>query len=195
MNDNRKTEAEVNEHSVSSDSPRRPTPRIYVACLAAYTAGRLYGRWIDATQTAEAIQAEIAAMLDQSVEPIAEDWAIHDYEGFGEAGLSEFEPIERVAEFARLIDVHGPVFAALVSRCGNMQAAVDLMENGHCGAYASHAQYVEESIEDCFGDALKHLPDFVRHRIDYAVIADDFESSGAQFTIECDGMVHVFDNR
>ena len=25
------------------------TPRIYVACLAAYNNGRLHGRWIDAT--------------------------------------------------------------------------------------------------------------------------------------------------
>jgi len=32
------------------------TPRIYVACLAAYNAGKLHGEWIDADQDAEAIR-------------------------------------------------------------------------------------------------------------------------------------------
>ncbi|MCG8594183.1 MAG: antirestriction protein ArdA, partial [Kiloniellales bacterium] len=39
------------------------TPRIYVACLAAYNAGHLHGCWIDAIQDAEDIQDDINAML------------------------------------------------------------------------------------------------------------------------------------
>jgi len=52
------------------------TPRIYVACLAAYNSGRLHGRWIDAAQDAEDIKAQIAEMLKESPEPGAEEWAI-----------------------------------------------------------------------------------------------------------------------
>jgi len=59
------------------------TPRIYVACLAAYNAGRLHGRWIDAAQDAADIQAEVRKMLAASPQADAEEWAIHDYEGFG----------------------------------------------------------------------------------------------------------------
>lgn len=35
------------------------TPKIYVACLAAYTEGMLHGRWIEANQEALAIHKEI----------------------------------------------------------------------------------------------------------------------------------------
>jgi len=47
------------------------TPRIYVASLADYNAGRLHGCWIDADQSADAIRDEIAQMLAESKEPIA----------------------------------------------------------------------------------------------------------------------------
>ncbi len=42
------------------------TPRIYVACLASYNAGRLHGAWIDAHQEPEAITAEVWKMLASS---------------------------------------------------------------------------------------------------------------------------------
>jgi antirestriction protein len=55
------------------------TPRIYVACLAAYNNGYLHGRWIDANCDADNIRADIKSMLSQS--PMAkievcEEWAI-----------------------------------------------------------------------------------------------------------------------
>ena len=64
------------------------TPRIYVACLAAYNNGELHGAWIDADQDADAIREEIAVILTTSPEPNAEEWAIHDYEGFGDHKLA-----------------------------------------------------------------------------------------------------------
>ena len=63
------------------------TPRIYVACLAAYNNGHLHGRWIDANQDPDAIQVEISAMLAASPIADAEEWAIHDYEGYEGARL------------------------------------------------------------------------------------------------------------
>lgn len=96
------------------------TPRIYLASLADYNAGRLHGRWIEANQPAECIREQIAAMLRESNEPIAEEWAIHDYENFAGLRLSEFEDIERVSEVARLIDEHGPVFAGLLNHLGGL---------------------------------------------------------------------------
>lgn len=60
------------------------TPRIYVACLASYNAGRLYGKWIDASTDQDAMNAEIQEMLAGSPEPNVmrqrytdEDGAIH----------------------------------------------------------------------------------------------------------------------
>ncbi len=112
------------------------TPRIYVASLADYNAGRLYGSWIDANQSAECIHDEIAQMLATSKEPIAEEWAIHDYEYFGDLQLSEYEGIDQVAEAAFQITEHGPVFASLLSYVGVtscMDEALRCMEEAYCG--------------------------------------------------------------
>ena len=79
-------------------------PRIYVACLAAYNNGRLHGRWIDASQGEEAISDAVQVMLADSPEPDAEEWAIHDYEGFHGCRISEYAGIERVAALAEFIE-------------------------------------------------------------------------------------------
>ncbi|NII10295.1 antirestriction protein ArdA [Oleiagrimonas sp. C23AA] len=57
------------------------SPRIYVACLAAYNNGYLHGTWIDAHQDAGGIRDEIAAMLARSPIKDAKEYAIRDYEG------------------------------------------------------------------------------------------------------------------
>lgn len=44
-------------------------PRIYVACLASYNAGILYGRWIDATTDIAAMNEAIQEMLAGSPQP------------------------------------------------------------------------------------------------------------------------------
>ncbi len=55
------------------------TPKIYIACLAAYNNGYLHGKWIDATQDVDSIYSNIRNVLASSPIPDAEEWAIHDY--------------------------------------------------------------------------------------------------------------------
>src|SRR5690242_7244320 len=76
---------------------RLPTPRIYVASLSDYNAGELHGVWMDADQDAGELHQAVAAMLALSNEPPAEDWAIHDYEGFGPFRVDEHESLEVVS--------------------------------------------------------------------------------------------------
>lgn len=112
------------------------TPRIWVASLSDYNAGTLHGKWIDATQDAEDIQAEVNAMLAESPEaklcqvcgqaildhpraPLAdgahwvpfpgnaEEWAIHDYDNFGGIRLGEWESFEKISAIANAIEEHG----------------------------------------------------------------------------------------
>jgi len=45
------------------------TPKIYVACLAAYNNGRLHGKWIDADQDESSIYQEIYQMMLESPYP------------------------------------------------------------------------------------------------------------------------------
>jgi antirestriction protein len=170
-------------------------PRIYVASLADYNSGRLHGRWIDADQDAEAIHAAIAAMLTESKEPIAEEWAIHDYENFGGLRLSEYESIDTVAEVASLLDEHGDVFGAVVEHFGGLSSldeAKRCMEEGYRGAFKSLEDFAFDFVEECYGDSLKSLPEFIRGHLDYEGMARDMELGGDVFTIEHDGEVHVF---
>ncbi len=77
--------------------------QIYVACLAAYNNGYLHGAWIDATQDVDDIQDHINKMLESSPVEDPEEYAIHDFEGFGSYRLSEYEGIESAHEGACFI--------------------------------------------------------------------------------------------
>lgn len=84
-----------------AEHPPTPSPRIYVASLSDYNAGRLHGAWIDADQEAEELHGAVAKMLAASREPGAEEWAIHDYQDFGPVELSEYESLDTIARLAR----------------------------------------------------------------------------------------------
>lgn len=178
----------------SSGTQSHFKPRIYVASLADYNAGRMLGRWIDAEREAEAIHAEIQTILKESRELVAEEWAIHDHEGFGGWSPREYESIETVAEVARLIGEHGEVFAGLLNHCDGIEEAKRYMDDGYRGEWTSLAEYVENFIDDIYGQELKKLPDILRYHIDYDGIAQDFELSGDIFTIERNYKVHVFES-
>src|SRR2546430_17246474 len=111
---------QMKQDETNEKNETKNTPRIYVASLADYNAGRLLGQWIDANQPAEVIHQAIQAMLAESRELVAEDWAIHDYENFGSLRLSEFSDIASLAEAARLITEHGEVFAELLGHFGGL---------------------------------------------------------------------------
>jgi antirestriction protein len=123
-------------------------PRIYVACLAAYNNGRLHGEWIDADQSADELHEAVARMLAASPQPGAEEWAIHDYEGFGSLRLGEYESLERVAAIAAGIAEHGDAFSAWLSY-DESQDATDMQsfEDAYRGEWDSLRAYAEDYAE------------------------------------------------
>jgi antirestriction protein len=125
------------------------TPRIYVACLAAYNNGRLHGEWIDADQSADELHEAVARMLALSPEPGAEEWAIHDYEGFGELSLSEWESFEHVSAIAVGIAKHGDAFSAWLSYDESQDATdVQAFEDAYRGEWDSLRAYAENLADD-----------------------------------------------
>lgn len=120
-------------------------PKVYVACLAAYNNGILYGAWIDADQTADELHEAVQAMLAASPEPGAEEWAIHDYEGFGSLRLGEYESLERVASIASGISEHSEAFTAWLSY-DSERDPVDLQafEDAYRGEWDSLRAYAED---------------------------------------------------
>jgi antirestriction protein len=165
------------------------TPRIYVACLAAYNSGILYGAWIDVGEDAWTIWDGIAAMLAKSPVVGAEEWAIHDYEGFGGIRISEYEGIERVAELAGFIAVHGELGAELYSHFGNdLDEAREAITDRYHGCYARLADYMEELTTQSIAVPLQ-----LAYYIDYEAMARDAEMSGDVFTVQtAHDEVHVF---
>lgn len=167
-----------------------PALRIYVACLAAYNSGTLHGAWIDADQDADAIFEEVQTMLADSPVPDAEEWAIHDFQGFGNVTLSESESLERVSELAKFIEKHGETGIAVLEHfAGDLDEAQQGIEN-YIGTYASLADYAEEVMEG------ETIPERIAPYIDYERMAKDWEMNGDIFTIEPSyDKVMVFANR
>ena len=96
MSENHETPGSEDENPETEARPR-PVPRIYVASLSDYNDGRLFGRWIDAAVEPEDLARQVDKMLAASPTPGAEEWAIHDYEGFGPLPLSEYERLALVS--------------------------------------------------------------------------------------------------
>lgn len=149
------------------------TPRIYVACLAAYTNGKLHGTWINCNQDAEVICEEIKEMLSNSPEPIAEDWAIHDFEDWQGIQINERESIERIAELAEMLEEHGEAFAVYCRYYGSDASAEDFTEH-YLGEYKSEEDFVcEQWQEDGRLDQLKKLG-VTESYINWEAIATDW---------------------
>lgn len=96
----------MSESPVEEDEPPCPRarPLIYVASLADYDNGRIHGVWIYADAHRCCIEVAIASMLAASPEPHAEDWAIHDYEGFEPFHLAEDTSLSTVVELVRSLE-------------------------------------------------------------------------------------------
>ena len=164
-------------------------PRIYVACLAAYNSGTLHGAWIDAGLGEDEVRGEIARMLAASPEPDAEEYAIHDYEGFEGATIEEYSGIGRVCELAGFIAEPGELGGAVLSHVGgDLDEARGALEDRYLGRYRSLADYLEGVTEETIS-----VPDALRYYIDYEAMARDADINGDVFTIQLGHHeVHVF---
>jgi antirestriction protein len=165
------------------------TPRIYVACLAAYNNGILHGAWIDAAQDAWSIYDAVQAMLANSPIGSAEEWAIHDYEGFGGARVEEYAGFDSVAELAAFIAEHGDIGAALVEHfSGDIEEARETLDGRYLGQHSSLADYVQEQAEEAIS-----IPQPLRYYVDWQAMARDAELNGELFTVSTAyDVVHVF---
>ena len=163
-------------------------PRIYVACLAAYNSGRLHGAWIE-VEDEDAVWAAIRAMLKASPEPLAEEFAIHDFEEFGGVEIAEYASIARVVEIAAFLRARGRLGALVLGEVGgDLEAAASALDEQYHGVFAS--------LADCFQALTEEttvIPETLRLYIDYEAMARDARLNGEVFTVEtgCD-QVHVF---
>lgn len=163
--------------------------RIYVADLAAYNNGKLHGVWINACDDLEDIQEQVNKMLKDSPENFADEYAIHDYEGFGGYGLGEYEGIETAHKIACFIEEYPDIGGELLRHFGgDLEDATKAAEENYSGCYKSLADYAEELT-----DETSEIPENLAYYIDYERMGRDMELSGDIYTIETSfDEIHVF---
>src|SRR5262245_3137830 len=170
------------------------TPRVYVASLSDYNAGILHGRWIEVGDLEE-LREEVAAMLAESptakAEGLpAEEWAIHDFEGFGPIRVSETEDLATLCQWAEAIDQHGEAYAAWVAHEPGYHNDPEKFEESFRGHWKSLEDYAAEFCEDCMDE----VPDWAAPYVDYAKMGADWDLAGDIYAIEADdGGLWIFD--
>ncbi len=171
--------------------------RIYVADLAAYNNGYLHGVWIDVTQELDEIHDQVNAMLKASpIDEVAEEYAIHDYEGFNGYSLGEYEGIDTAHKIACFIEEHDEIAGELLSHFGgDLEDATKAIEENYNGCHKSVADYAEELTHEWMTEETSEIPKHLEYYIDYEKMGRDMELNGDIYTIETGyGEVHIFWN-
>lgn len=164
--------------------------RIYVADLAAYNNGKLHGVWIDATLDIDEMNEAVAKMLKASPEGFAEEYAIHDYEGFGSYPLGEYEGLQAAHDIACFIEECDEVAPELLNYYSNLEEAKRVLEENYIGCFESIADYAQEITQET-----TDIPKQLEYYIDYEKLGRDMELSSEIFAIEAGYQkVHIFVN-
>jgi antirestriction protein len=165
--------------------------------LSDYNAGRLHGVWLKATDIQE-VRAGVDAMLKASPGGRAEEYAVHDFEGFSRYLPSELVNLELVCAIGASIVEHGTVFTAYREHLGfptETESVANLMAGfteSYRGAYKSLEDWAEQYLEDA--GLLHQVPESLRRYLDLESWADDTERNGDIFAVEFEDSVHVFDS-
>lgn len=168
--------------------------QIYVSCLASYNAGIAHGQWLDVEGGVDSILDGIKEMLSASPVVDAEEWAIHDYNGFPDKAsslLGEHPDLEDVFTVAESLINHGEVFEAALNYYGDIGSAVNTI---------GESQYVdcgdsEESIVEAYLDTtgeLEVIPENLRRYFDFKAYARDLRLGGDWFFERVNGTLYAF---
>ena len=166
-----------------------PDLGVYVACLASYNSGKLYGSWVDLTEatTAEEIQEAIDFVLKNSPAIDAEEYAIHDSCGLPRFLMGEWPSLESLAEFAEVVtSLDSDEAAAYRVACNNEHTVIDedSFRDSFCGIWGRPEKYAEQLAEDC-GD-LANVPSYLISAIDWESVWVDM-SCGSYWAEYIDG--------
>lgn len=139
----------TDEEHEREKGPARLNPRIWIASLADYNAGRLHGDWIDAAVDTDDLHAAAQAILTSSHAPNAEEFAIFDSDEFGNYRVQEYETLEHVAAVARGIRDHGEAFATWAELVRHdAPERLDDFEVHYLGQYDSATDWADEVLHD-----------------------------------------------
>ena len=145
------------------------TPSIYVACLSSYNSGILHGVWIDLDQycgvlprCGEDVMHEVRGMLEESPVPDAEEWAVHDHQGFGGVHIGENPDFDNLCEIAQLVEAHGGAILSMIDNDSSLaedpQELLRAFEASYVGQFESWEDYAYHCVEEqCILDGASDL--------------------------------------
>lgn len=125
------------DHETSHERQSTRTPRVWIGSLADYNNGTLHGDWVDAAVDEEDLIVAAQRILATSEEPDAEEYAIFDYDDFGDFKVDQYEHLDLVAKVARGIQEHGDAFAAWAQLHDADRDRLDTFEDSYLGEYDS----------------------------------------------------------
>ena len=178
------------------------TPKIYVASLCDYNNSILHGEWIECDSLSQ-VEAKIEDMLAESPSAkkygeMAEDWAIHDTEGFEGISIGQHESIEKICELAEKIAEYGEAFACYINAFGDddVEEHYGDFEDRYQGCYESKEAFADEWFENCgVVDAVKNISVVgvsLDNYLDSDALVRDMEASGSFRFERLNGKVYVF---
>lgn len=166
--------------------------RIYVASLTDYNAGILHGAWLDFDdfESADEVKEAVEDMLKASPTALryplggpAEEYAIHDFEGWCGIRLGEYESIDALWRAYKVLskmlddDKREPeAIRAYVDYMGAGIAEIDDefrdgFDDRFSGRWDCEADFAEDLLTDC--GMLDEVPEWARGYIDYERFARD----------------------
>lgn len=108
--------------------------------------------------------------------PSAEEWSIHDYEGFERIKLGESESFENVAALAAAIEEHGEAFAIWWGNETRDDVDANAFREQYAGEYKDLEDFAYNFLEDTGG--LSEVPEHLRNYFDYEAYARDMRLNG-----------------
>jgi len=166
--------------------------QIYVACLASYNAGKLFGKWIDITdaESVDEVHEEISEMLSQSPQPYAEEWRIDDTE-YLPSGLG----LEGMVSFALAVSEHGhqnrEALAMLLDEgCVTIEDLSTEFSDRYKGSWEDGVSFAEDHAEQ-LGLIREKANELERH-IDWKSYARELLSEEYWGCRGASGEFHVF---
>lgn len=161
--------------------------RIYVASLSDYSAGILHGVWIDLANCSgedevwEAIRAMLADSPTARTEGApAEEWAIHDFEGFAGLRVHEGESIGALWEAHELLEsLDDPeaftdwlAYERSAGISEVTQENIDAFQDAYRGWYHNEREFAEELVDE-LGILSGNADDLLSRYFDYEAFARD----------------------
>ncbi|GAA1940324.1 antirestriction protein ArdA [Amycolatopsis minnesotensis] len=176
-------------------------PSIYVASLGDYNCGRLHGTWIELdvyTLTLDDVMEKVSAMLKASpsvavgATDVAEEYAVHDAEGFGKYDVGEFDSIERLYRIAELMTENGEAFSAWLAEKGDLEEAEETWEDAYRITVDSVTCWAYEDFAEMHPEAAKAADDLHYLEFDPDAYILGLETDGYTFLALANGETAIF---